>query len=45
MNKNELKSLAENLIETFEVAGKESIKLFKEGLKIEYKEETSRKQW
>jgi 3'(2'), 5'-bisphosphate nucleotidase len=41
MNKNELKSLAENLIETFEVAGKESIKLYKEGLKIEYKEDNS----
>ncbi len=41
MNKNELKSLAENLIETFEVAGKESIRLYKEGLKIEYKEDNS----
>ena len=41
MNKNELKSLAENLIETFEVAGKESIKLYKEGLKIEYKKDNS----
>ena len=41
MNKNGLKSLAENLIETFEVAGKESIRLYKEGLKIEYKEDNS----
>ena len=34
MNKDELKNIAESLIETFNYAGKESIKLFKEGLKI-----------
>ena len=35
MNKNELKTLAENLIETFNLAGNETINLFKKGLKIE----------
>ncbi len=41
MNKSELKSLTENLIETFNFAGKESIKIFKEGLKIQIKEDNS----
>ncbi len=41
MNKNDLKILAENLIETFHIAGEESIKLFKEGLKIEIKNDRS----
>jgi 3'(2'), 5'-bisphosphate nucleotidase len=41
MNKNELKSIAENLIETFNIAGQESINLFKKGLKIEIKEDKS----
>ena len=41
MNKSNLKSIAENLIETFDSAGKESIKLYKEGLKIEIKEDKS----
>jgi len=41
MNKSELKSLAENLIETFNFAGRESIRLYEEGLKIEIKEDKS----
>ena len=41
MNKFDLKSIAENLIETFNSAGEESIKLYKEGLKIEIKEDKS----
>ena len=41
MNKLKLKEIAENLIETFQFAGKESIRLFKEGLKIEIKEDNS----
>ena len=41
MNKNELKNIAENLIETFHVAGKESIELYNKGLKIEIKEDKS----
>jgi len=41
MNKLELKSLAENLIETFDFAGKESIRLYEEGLKIQIKEDKS----
>ena len=41
MNKSSLKSICENLIETFALAGKESIKLFQEGLKIEIKEDKS----
>ena len=41
MNKNELKFIAENLIDTFAFAGKESIKLYSEGLKIEIKEDNS----
>ena len=41
MNKEELKKIAEGLIETFEFAGKESIRIFKEGLKIEIKDDKS----
>jgi len=41
MNKNELKSIAESLIETFNIAGQESIDLYKKGLKIEIKEDKS----
>ena len=41
MNKNELKIIAEDLVKTFEYAGKESIKLYNEGLKIEIKEDKS----
>ena len=42
MNKSELKNIAEGLIETFNYAGKESIKLYEEGLKIEIKEDNSK---
>ncbi len=38
MNKFELKSITENLIETFQFAGRESIKLYSEGLEIKIKE-------
>ena len=41
MNKNDLKKLAEGLIETFNNAGKESIKLYEKGLKIKIKEDKS----
>tara|TARA_B100001121_G_scaffold298146_1_gene305367 strand:- start:200 stop:982 length:783 start_codon:yes stop_codon:yes gene_type:complete len=41
VNKSNLKSISENLIETFEFAGKESIKLYEDGLKIEIKEDKS----
>ena len=41
MNRNELKVIAESLIKTFEYAGKESIRLYNEGLKIEIKEDKS----
>ena len=41
MNKNELKNIAEGLIETFNVAGQESIELYAKGLKIEIKEDGS----
>ena len=41
MNNNELKVIAEDLIKTFEYAGKESIRLYNEGLKIEIKEDKS----
>ena len=41
MNKNELKKIAESLIDTFEMAGKESIKLYEQGLNIEIKEDGS----
>ena len=38
MNKEELKKIAINLIEPFNAAGKESIDLYNQGLKIEIKE-------
>ena len=41
MNKDELKFIAENLIDTFEVAGETSIELYKKGLKIEIKKDNS----
>jgi len=41
MNKNELRNIAEGLIETFNVAGQESIELYAKGLKIEIKEDGS----
>ena len=41
MNKNELKNIAEGLIETFNVAGQESMDLYKKGLKIEIKPDNS----
>ena len=41
MNKNELKKIAENLIDTFNIAGQESIDLYKKGLKIKIKEDKS----
>ena len=41
MNKEHLKKIAEGLIDTFNNAGKESIKLYNEGLKITIKEDKS----
>ena len=41
MNKNELKSITEGLIDTFNTAGKESIKLYDQGLKIKIKSDKS----
>ena len=41
MSKLDQKFIAESLIETFNFAGKESIRLYKEGLKIEIKEDKS----
>ena len=41
MNNNDLKILANGLIECLNFAGKESIRLFKEGLKIQIKEDKS----
>ena len=41
MNRFDFKKITENLIETFEIAGKESIDLQKKGLKIEIKEDNS----
>ena len=41
MKINELKSISENLIDTFNIAGKESIDLYAKGLKIEIKEDNS----
>ncbi len=41
MNKIELKQLTEGLIETFNTAGKESMRLYDEGLKVEIKEDKS----
>ena len=39
MNNNDLKILSESLINTFNFAGEESIRLYKEGLKIEIKKD------
>ena len=41
MNRTELKEIAKNLVETFKIAGKESMDLYNEGLKIEIKEDNS----
>jgi|TARA_B110000211_G_C14063411_1_gene546626 3'(2'), 5'-bisphosphate nucleotidase len=41
MNKSELKLISENLLETFNIAGDESINLYEKGLKIEIKEDQS----
>lgn len=41
MDKNQLKIIAESLIDTFETAGIESIKAYEKGLKIEIKEDKS----
>jgi len=41
MKKSELKIIAEGLINTFNLAGKESIDLYDKGLKIEIKEDKS----
>ena len=41
MKINELKSISESLIDTFNEAGKISIDLYKKGLKIEIKEDKS----
>ena len=41
MKKNELKNIAENLIETFNIAGQESMDLYAQGLKIEIKSDNS----
>jgi len=41
MNKNDLKIIAEGLIETFNKAGQESIDLYAKGLKVEIKEDNS----
>ena len=41
MNKNELKKIAESLIDTINVAGQESIDLYRKGLDIEIKEDNS----
>ena len=41
MNDIDLKKISEGLIETFNFAGKESVRLYKEGLKIKIKEDKS----
>ena len=41
MKTNELENITENLINTFNVAGKESIELYAKGLKIEIKDDKS----
>ena len=41
MTRDELKKIADNLIDTFNIAGQESIDLYKKGLKIEIKEDKS----
>ena len=42
MKINELKSISENLIDTFNIAGKESIELYARGLKIKIKEDIAK---
>ena len=39
MKKTDLKFISENLINTFKIAGKTSIELYKKGLKIEIKKD------
>lgn len=41
MNKEDFKKITESLIDTFNYAGKESIRLYNEGLKIEIKDDKS----
>ena len=41
MKKNKLKNITESLIETFNIAGQESINLYTKGLKIEIKPDNS----
>ena len=41
MNNNDLKNIAEGLIETFKEAGVESIKIEKQGVKVNIKEDGS----
>ena len=41
MNSNDLKGIAEGLINEFNFAAKESIRLYKEGLKIQIKKDKS----
>ncbi len=41
MKKSELKTISEQLIETFNLAGRESIELFAKGLKIQIKDDNS----
>ena len=41
MNKSELKSISENLIDAFQKAGQLSIDLYKKGLEIQIKEDKS----
>tara|TARA_Y100000389_G_scaffold174919_1_gene185242 strand:- start:666 stop:1445 length:780 start_codon:yes stop_codon:yes gene_type:complete len=41
MNRTELQKIAESLIDTFNIAGQESIELYKKGLKIKIKEDKS----
>ena len=41
MNRNELKKISKNLIDTFNTAGRDSIDLYKKGLKIKIKEDKS----
>jgi 3'(2'), 5'-bisphosphate nucleotidase len=41
MNRNELKKIAESLIDVFNIAGQESIDLYEKGLKIQIKEDRS----
>ena len=43
MDKNQLKIIAESLIDTFETAGVESIKAYEKGLKIEIHERKRKK--